>query len=189
MADIETRTIRKGLAADRPTLAIGELGMDTDTGDVWIGKASGNELIGPIVVPTKASLGIADGIIWCSHTGITVLAAYRYIFPFEIRDWTGTMDDNYECWIVPRPGIIKNLCVQQNNLLNGRTLEITMMKYQTATALTKILTGTTTPFGYGTNLVNSVSVVAGDRIQFRYIMNTGGAMTVPVKITAEIYYT
>lgn len=46
MANIEIRKIRRGLAADRPTLTEGEFGLDTDTFGVWIGTSGGNKQVG-----------------------------------------------------------------------------------------------------------------------------------------------
>lgn len=38
--------IRRGTSSARPTLVVGEFGLDVDTGDVWIGSPSGNRLVG-----------------------------------------------------------------------------------------------------------------------------------------------
>lgn len=45
-----TFKVRRGLAASRPALALGELGLDTDQGRVWVGN-SGNVEVGAKVNP------------------------------------------------------------------------------------------------------------------------------------------
>lgn len=44
MTLVRTTQVRRGAAANRPTLSVGELGLDTDTGSerLWVGTASGN---------------------------------------------------------------------------------------------------------------------------------------------------
>lgn len=59
---------RRGLAADRPTLASGEPGWDTDDETLWIGTESGNVL----VTESFSSLGISEAQLPVDVNGWTV---------------------------------------------------------------------------------------------------------------------
>lgn len=77
-----TLKIRRGLSAERPTLAEGEFGLDTDTYDVYIGTSAGNKLI------TVSGGGVT------AHGNLTGLDAddhNQYILVDGSRGFTGTV--------------------------------------------------------------------------------------------------
>ena len=63
-----TIQIRRGAKASLPTLSQGELGLCTDTDDVFIGNGVGNVQLGNIVGPSGA---VTDGhlVVWDGVTG------------------------------------------------------------------------------------------------------------------------
>jgi hypothetical protein len=89
--------IRRGLKANLPALAVGELGFATDTGELYIGTASGNVKLAPsesggAVAPMSPTVWrpstnyyYAPGVVVGDRlTDLTLTANRIYVYPFPL---------------------------------------------------------------------------------------------------------
>lgn len=72
--------VKRGLAANLPTLLVGELGYATDTGGLYIGGVSGNRPAGGAVIretsgPTDLTWGAVDDGEFVKRVGATLVSA------------------------------------------------------------------------------------------------------------------
>lgn len=175
--------VRRGAAADRPTLSSGEFGLDTDTGSeaLYIGTPAGNvQIARQSALPDLTTK--ADGIIggYCS----IATALTRYIYPFSDGLTQGTSANNALCWAVPRAGTIKNLAVR-SVFGNTNSATVTLYKNGSATTLTCATSGNAG--SSASDLTHTVSVSAGDLLEWQIVTTSANGST--NRITMEIYYT
>jgi len=98
--------IRRGLFANLPTLAVGELGLATDTGQVYVGTATGNELVGGSVADGDYGDIVVSGggAAWTIDAGVVTFAKMQAVSANILlgNDASGTTVEEIACTAAAR---------------------------------------------------------------------------------------
>jgi hypothetical protein len=189
-------------AAHAPThIHLGTDEIDGDTLDIDFVPASYvRTIVGPFTTSVEeltshlngidlalaAAGGAATAVVTWGNDSVGSSTAARILDPgFEARLAPLSTSTAFNEWRVPRAGTLRNLYVLHNNP-GGTGAVITYTVYVNGVA-TAITVGVASTAATGADTVNSVAVVAGDRIRIEATkVAVAGAATIQPEISLEV---